>query len=177
MKKIMCKIWGFTACPVAGFTLILGVSITALAAALLSEILLGLEPCRLCIHQRWGFVAAALFALIGLLLRKRPKGAASMAALSGLSFLATSAIAAYHTGVEQKWWVSAVEGCSVPSGFSTQDPNWMENLMATPSARCDEIPWQDPLIGLSMANYNIILCLGMFVICLIGAVRMYRKTP
>ncbi len=176
MKKIMCKIWGFLACPVAVFTLIIAISVAALAAALLSEVLLGLEPCRLCIHQRWGFTAAALFAVIGLATRKRLKVAATMAALSGLSFLATSAIAFYHTGVELKWWESAVEGCSVPTGFSTQDPNWMENLMATPSARCDEIPWQDPLLGLSMANYNIILCFGMFVICLIGAVRIYRKT-
>jgi len=176
MKKILCKIWSLTSCPVAVFTLVLGVSIAALAAAILSEIFLGLEPCRLCIHQRWGFVVAGVFALIGLILRKRPKAAASMAGLSGLAFLATSAIATYHTGVEQKWWVSAVEGCSVPTSFSTQDPNWMDNIMATPSKSCDEIAWQDPLLGLSMANYNIILCFGMFVICMIGAVRMYKKS-
>lgn len=176
MKIILCKIWGLTACPVAVFMLTLCISVTALAAALLSEVLLDMEPCRLCIHQRWGFVAAAVFALIGLFFRKRPKGAAVMAGLSALSFLATSAIATYHTGVEQKWWTSAVEGCSVPESFSTQDPNWMENLMATPSARCDVIPWQDPVLGLSMANYNIALCFGMFVICLIGAVRIYKKT-
>lgn len=175
MKKIMCMILAFISRPTTLFAGIIIISGAALAAAVLSEILLGLEPCRLCIHQRWGFVAAIACAVFGLILRNRQKPAASMAGLSGLSFLATAAIAAYHTGVEQKWWKSSVEGCSVPTGFSTQDPNWMDNLMATPSARCDEIPWQDPLLGLSMANYNIILCLGLFVICMIGAVRIYRK--
>lgn len=176
MKKLLqftCKALG---CPVAVHTLVILISITALGAAIASELFLGLEPCPLCIYQRWGFVAAALFSIIGLITRKKKAATSVLAGLSALSFLATSAVATYHTGVEQKWWVSAVEGCSAPASFLDNDnQSWIDNLMATPSGRCDEIPWQDPLIGLSMANYNILLCLGMFVICLIGACRIRKK--
>lgn len=153
-------------------TLVIVVSALALATALSSEIFLGLEPCALCITQRWGFVIAAVLSIAGLILRKRPNISAAMAGFSGVSFLATGGVAVYHTGVEQKWWVSAVEGCSAPASFLDENQSWIDNIMSAPAGRCDEIPWVDPLLGLSMANYNIALCGGMAVICLIGAWRI-----
>ncbi|MAE50492.1 MAG: disulfide bond formation protein B [Micavibrio sp.] len=174
MKKILCFLYKCLQCPLAVFSFILVTSITALSAALLSEIFLGLEPCELCIHQRWGFFWAATFAVIGLIFKARKPIPSIMAVLSGLSFLITGGIAVYHTGVEQKWWISAVEGCSVPSSFIDGDQNWIDNIMSAPSAPCDIIPWQDPIIGLSMANYNILLCAGMFVICMTAALRFKK---
>lgn len=149
------------------FLIIILFSASALAAALFSEAFLGLEPCRLCIYQRWPFVIAIIVAIIGLL---TPFKRALLGCLS-FNFLCNSAIAFYHTGVEQKWWESAVEGCEV--FFGEPDPNLspLENILSTPMAKCSDIPWQDPLIGLSMANYNIIFCFGLAILCLAGAVR------
>mgnify|MGYP001768927818 CR=1 FL=1 len=39
----------------------------------------------------------------------------------------------------------------------------MARIEATDVTRCDEIPWE--LFGLSMANYNVAMCLGLAVLC------------
>lgn len=140
------------------------ISSMALAAALFSEVALGLEPCILCIYQRIPYAVVIVLALTALFLRRRPSAVHALLTLSGLAFLINSAIAFYHTGVEQRWWASAVEGCAVP-GFGEDPQSILENILSAPTARCDEIPWVDPILGLSMANYNIVVCLGLSLIC------------
>ncbi|MGH1399361.1 MAG: disulfide bond formation protein B [Alphaproteobacteria bacterium] len=159
-------------CPVFMFGAITGISIFALAAALFSEVALGLEPCILCIYQRIPFVIGAVLGIIGLALRNNPNAVQALLALLGLNFLTNASIAFYHTGVEQKWWASAVEGCAVPNFTDTSAQSILENIMSAPTANCAEIPWQDPIIGLSMANYNVLLCLDIFTAC---ALALYLK--
>lgn len=154
-------------CPLMMCGSIALLSFAAIAIALTSEVALGLEPCILCIYQRIPFAAGFIFGLIGLIFRKRAAVAKIAIALSGIGFLINSAIALYHSGVELKWWRSAVEGCVVP-GFGTEPQSILENILSAPSARCDEIPWADPLLGLSMANYNVALCFGLAVLCAIS---------
>lgn len=173
IKKSLCFLWKCFSCPVAVFTGMILISVIALGGALSSELFLGLEPCRLCIYQRWPFVMTIAIGVIGLMLRQNNNLAKALTGLGGLIFLMNSMIAFYHTGVEQKWWISQVEGCSVPS-FDDSKGNWIDNLMAAPSVSCDKIPWQDPILGLSMANYNIALCFGLFVACMVAMVRIRR---
>lgn len=143
------------------------IAFIALATAFASEAFLGLEPCKLCIYQRWPFAIVILLGIIGLTIKALRRPALF---LSGLAMLVNSGIALYHSGVEQKWWKSAFEGCSVPSAFLNGDKTQsiLENIMSAPTARCDEIPWQDPILGLSMANYNILLCFALFIVCALG---------
>ena len=161
-------------CPVAMFGGIAGVSLFSLFAALYSELALGLEPCILCIYQRIPFVIGALLGITGVFLRNKPAAVNALLGLLGLNFLVNSGIAFYHTGVEQKWWISAVEGCAVPS-FSDEPQSMLENILSAPTANCADIPWQDPILGLSMANYNILLCFGIFAACVLSV--LMRRTP
>ena len=143
-------------------------SALALVAAFASEIFLGLEPCILCVYQRYPFAIVMLVSILALAaFRKSDRTSRIGLVLCALVMLINSSIATYHTGVEQHWWEST-EACTfnIPTG---EDQNWLENIMSTPMGRCDEIPWQDPFIGLSMANYNIGLCFGLFLLCLISA--------
>lgn len=149
-------------------------SALALAAAFSSEAFLGLEPCPLCIYQRWPYAVVIIIAVIGLFLRKNIIAARSALGACALAFLINSGIAFYHTGVELKWWKSEVEGCSVQ--FTSDEPqSILENIMSAPTGRCDEIPWADPILGLSMANYNVALCLGLAMICFAGLLISVRK--
>ncbi|MBL4804640.1 MAG: disulfide bond formation protein B [Alphaproteobacteria bacterium] len=157
-------------CPVAVFGGITLVSVFALAAALYSEVALDLEPCILCIYQRIPFVIGALFGIIGLALRKKAKVVNWILAALGVNFLINSGIAFYHTGVEQKWWVSAVEGCAVPNFGDSEPQSILEDILSAPTAACSEIPWQDPIIGLSMANYNVVLCFGIALACALSLI-------
>lgn len=180
MSCKVTNISGLFRCP---FAVLLGlglISFSALAVALSSEIFLALEPCILCIYQRWPFAIVIALGIIGITLCKRNKEKAKsigavFIGLSGLTMLINSGIAFYHTGVEQKWWVSKVEGCAIPDFSKGASQNWIENIMATPSANCADIPWQDPIIGLSMANYNVALCFGLFVVCALSVKQCLAK--
>lgn len=88
-------------CPVAVLAGITGISVFSLVMALTAEVYLGLEPCILCVYQRFPFLAVAVFGAIGLALRRCANVARAMIGLSGLTFMVNSAIASYHTGVEQ----------------------------------------------------------------------------
>lgn len=162
MKETFLKI---ISCPVAVLSMVSAIAALALISAFSAEAFFGLEPCPLCIYQRWPFAIVILLGLLGLAGRKYKPVMGSLAvAGSAIAMLANSGIAFYHTGVEQKWWLSAVEGCAVPN-FGDTPQSILENILSAPTARCDEIAWQDPILGLSMANYNIVLCLGLAVFC------------
>lgn len=164
MDMSCCNPFKILRCPVAVLAGMALLSLLALAAAFISEGFLGLEPCILCVYQRWPYAVVMFLGIAGVALRRRPYVTKTMLGLSGLAFLVNSGIAFYHTGVEQKWWRSAVEGCMVPA-FGDEPQSLLDNILSAPTARCDEIPWQDPVIGLSMANYNVIVCFGLFVLC------------
>lgn len=156
-------------CPKFLFGIMIVTSALTLAMAFISEGFLGLEPCQLCIYQRYPFALAVIIGLIGLFLRKRITAARTLLGLASLNFLANSAIATYHTGVEQHWWTSEVEGCSTPFMAEPENQSFLENIMSAPLGSCSEIPWADPLLGLSMANYNIVWCLILALFFAAGA--------
>lgn len=148
--------------PVLGFVALM--SFAALAVAVTSELAFGLEPCIMCVYQRAPFALAIVLGLAGLALRKFDRFAYAMVGLCALAFLVNSGMAVYHSGIEQHWWESAVEGCKVPQ-LSEGGENWIDNLMAMPSVSCTDIQWKDPVLGLTMANYNIVLNLMLFAVC------------
>lgn len=147
------------------FTFALG-SAVALASAFIAQYAYGLAPCVLCIYQRWPFAVVIALSIIGLSLGKKAKPAKVLAGLISLTFFANAIIAFYHTGVERKWWPSFLEGCSIPK-IEGNITDVLAQIQAAPLVRCDEIPWTDPVIGLSMANYNVVFCL------VLGAAALY----
>lgn len=156
---------------------IFGISTFSLIAALIAQYQFGLEPCILCLYQRVPFVAAGLLTLAGLaLLKKKQNTAPFLIGVCGLFFLLNAAIAFYHSGVERHWWASFLEGCKLDFGADTADTaGLLESIMSATAVRCDVIPWVDPLLGLSMANYNVLLCSGLFGVCMLSAALMMRQ--
>lgn len=136
------------------------VSAFSLAAALTAQFGFGLLPCTLCLYQRVPFSINILLGLVGGC-SKNAKVTTYSIALSGMSFLINSGIAFYHSGVERKWW-AGLQGCSTPDMSGTIE-EVMARIAATNVTRCDEIPWS--LFGLSMANYNVVMCLGLAILC------------
>lgn len=156
--------------PILVFGFIAFISAFANIFALIAEAFLGLEPCILCIYQRYPFALGLALALFGLALRNKTKTAQTLLAVSGIGFLINSSIAFYQTGVELYWWTSKLEGCAVPLFLESDNPqSILENLMSAPMSPCDEIQWADPIFSLTMANYNTMLCFGLFVFCFLAA--------
>lgn len=153
---------------------LLVLSLSALAAALLSQYGGGLQPCVLCLWQRVPFVVVAVLSLIALL---RPVSLTPMLALCALALLINAGIATFHVGVEQHWW-SGPGTCSTDLARGLSDLNAADFLMAldTPApVPCDQPPWT--LFGVSMAGYNVLLCAGVSAALLfwLGMTRRHKR--
>lgn len=134
-------------------------SAAILGAALLSQYVGGLQPCVLCVYQRWPYVATILLGLAGFALaRRHPATARIMLGLAGLVFLGGGGIAGFHVGVEQGWW-QGTSGCGAPTGGAMTLEDLRAQVLAAPVVRCDEVPWS--LLGISMAGYNFLLSLAL----------------
>lgn len=130
----------------------------------------GLEPCPLCVAQRWAHGAALALAFFAAFLATR-RTAAGLLLLVGLAFLAGAGIAAYHVGVEQHWFASAF--CGGGETLATTVEELKAQLLATEVARCDEIPWS--LLGLSMAGWNLLVSAALAAIAFAAARAAARK--
>lgn len=163
--------------PYLVFAIIIAVSAISLTGALIAEYVYGLEPCILCIYQRIPFIIAIGLSVTGLLLAGHSvAGQTVPVALCGVSFAVNTVIAGHHTGVEQGWWESFSAGCAVEGVNSASGEDLLNQIMNTSAVRCDEIPWADPLLGISMAGYNTLLCAGMTVFCGICTYLIYRSS-
>ena len=149
-------------------------SIMMLGGALLFQYVGGLQPCVLCIYQRYPYAIAIALGLTALALASRPEGVKlsklfvyACAAL----FLAGMAVAAFHVGVEQHWWQGTAE-CG-----TTQAPKTLEELRAMleaqPVVRCDEVTWS--LFGISMAGYNVMVSALLAAFCIVAPGRVQTR--
>ncbi len=161
----------FMKCPVFVFGAVLGVSVIALTGALVGQFVFDLPPCNLCILQRIPFVLAALWGIAGLVW---PSVRPALLGLSVLTFAGNSVLGFYHSGIERQWWDEAL-GCSANFDFNAGAQSLMSQITSAQVSSCAKIPWADPILGLSMANYNVLLCAGMAIFC--GMALLSSRAP
>lgn len=148
---------------------ILIASVGALGTAFTAQYWGGLQPCVLCLYQRWPYAITILLGLIGIWVAA-PTARAAIIALAGLAFLAGAGIAAFHVGVEQGWWQGTTQ-CGT-SGTPATLEELRAQILAAPVVRCTDIAWS--LFGISMAGFNVIASLILAAVSLTGAARLAR---
>jgi disulfide bond formation protein DsbB len=155
--------------------LLLIASAGTLLAALFFQYVIGLQPCVLCIWQRWPYVVVLVCAALALLVgRRSPPARAGLLALAGVALLVGAGIAVFHVGVEQHWW-TGTPGCGVTATANTLE-ELRAQVMAAPVVRCDVVPWS--LFGISMAGYNVVISLALGALALVAARRtLLTRTP
>ena len=158
--------------PRHGLLACAAISAALLTGAFLFEYVGGMAPCKLCIWQRLAHVAVITAAMVGLLVL--PSRKALMLPL--VAALTSFGIAGYHAGVEWQLWEGPA-GCSANLGASLGAADLVDQLLATPVVRCDDVPWS--LFGLSMAGWNALLSLdiaGVALLAFIFGGRVTRPT-
>jgi disulfide bond formation protein DsbB len=119
-----------------------------------SQYLGGLAPCEMCYWQRYAHLAGLAFALAALAGGRLPDRGRSFVWLAALGILTSGAIGFYHAGVELHYFTGFTECTSqFGAGGSTQD--LLNQIMAAPVIRCDQVQWS--FLGISMAGWNAIL--------------------
>ena len=145
-------------------------SVMMLGGALLFQYVGGLQPCVLCLYQRYPYAIAIALSVAALAFAGRKESVALSKLLvyaCGLLFFAGMIVAAFHVGVEQHWWQGTSE-CG-----ATGSPETLEELKAMleaqPVVRCDEVTWS--LFGISMAGYNVIVSALLTAFCVVAPGR------
>ncbi|NKB60304.1 MAG: disulfide bond formation protein B [Alphaproteobacteria bacterium] len=132
------------------------ISIAVLGSAYAFQHIGGLQPCTLCLYQRWPWWVAGGLSVLALTLIRERRFTRALSALGALSVLIGMGIAVYHAGVEQHWWAgpTACSGAAAPKTLEAL----RAQIFAAPVVRCDDIPWS--LFGISMAGYNALISLA-----------------
>jgi len=91
-------------------------------------------------------------------------------ALLTLIFLAGMGVAAYHAGVEWKWWPGPAS-CTGGGAVSAGQLAAFMNGTRLNVPQCDQAAWT--MFGISMAGYNAVISLGLVVLSAL-AVREAR---
>jgi disulfide bond formation protein DsbB len=144
-----------------------------LATAILSESVLGLVPCALCLVERWPYRLAILFGALAL---ASPRGARFFVALTALSMVAAAALGGVHVGVEQGAWPSPLPECAAPVLGSGTMAERLARMPARPAKPCDEPTFLIPAVPLSMAEMN--LCFATAIAVGLGFMTIRgRNTP
>jgi disulfide bond formation protein DsbB len=154
--------------------LIAAISAAAVSIAIASQAWGGLQPCVLCIWQRWahgGAILAALIAL-GAALYGARRGAAWFTSLAGGAAIVGTGIALYHVGVEQQWW-PGTSGCGAGALTGAGGLDALRaQIESAPIVRCSDVAWS--LFGISMAGYNAILSAALALFAWAAARAMTR---
>jgi len=118
---------------------------------------LGLNPCPLCLEQRYAYYFAVPLAALVVLgeqagASRKVLIAAMVAIVAGM--LWNAGLGIYHAGVEWKWWPGPQE-CSGVWGDLGSASSLAERLKSMRVVRCDEAAWR--FLGLSLAGYNAVI--------------------
>jgi disulfide bond formation protein DsbB len=136
---------------------------------------LGLPPCPLCLEQRNAYyVAVPLAALLWL---GANHGAARKVMILGFGvivaiMLSNTGLAAYHAGVEWKFWPGP-QDCSGPINNLGTTKDLLKQLGNISLVRCDEAAWR--FLGLSLAGWDVLVSLALACVALWGAKSAFAR--
>ena len=155
-------------------------AVTVIAAATLAgawffQLVLDIQPCPLCLEQRYAYyLAVPLGALVALAAAKdAPRGVVMAGlALLALATLANAGLGTYHAGVEWGFWKGPTE-CTGPLVDLGKAGNLLQRLDTVKVIRCDEVQWR--FLGLSLAGYNVLISLLMAAIAGWGLARLAAR--
>lgn len=141
-------------------------SVAMLVGAYGFEYIGGLFPCDLCWPQRYAHMAIIIFASFALYFKKSRKIKwLRFKIMTTFSYMISVGYSGYHAGVEQKWW-EGPDSCTLQINNTSQSMEDFFNALGNVALiRCDQIPWD--LFGISMAGYNFLISLTLFImLCL-----------
>jgi disulfide bond formation protein DsbB len=159
----------------AGFV-VAAVAAATLAGAWFFELVMGLEPCPLCLDQRVPYYAAVPLGLaIGWLALAPTRANLARAGLVMLAFmlLVGAGYGVYHAGIEWGLW----EG---PASCAGSAPALSRNILSSLKGTqrvvsCSEAAWR--FLGLSLAGYNVLIAGALAALALWAAfIRPPRRT-
>ncbi len=160
--------------PAAAALAIFALSTATILGAWFFQYVLKLQPCPLCLEERLPYhivIPLSLLMAIAAFVRT-PR---ALIVVGFVAILATvlcgAALAAYHAGVEWRWWPGPTD-CSGPLTDLSAKGSLLNQLQSVQVVRCDEAAWR--VLGISLAGYNVLILL---VLAAIAAFELFARKP
>ena len=154
--------------------LMLAIAAAAILAALGFQHIGGYQPCALCLMQRTPYyvgIPLAAAGAIGAWARAPRLLVTLLFALFAALMLYNAGLAAYHAGIEWKFWAGPTSCAPTAAVGSSAD---MLSQLAERAPSCTDATWR--LFGLSFAGWNILVSATLAVLGALGAVRAYGSS-
>ena len=142
-----------------------------IAGAWFFQLVIKLNPCPMCLEQRWPYyIGIPLALLVAFASRKAPR----MVVVGGLAILAALMLwgvymGVFHAGVEWKLWLGPQECSGAPQLGPAG--GLLDRLQTINVVRCDEAAWR--FLGISLAGYNALISLALAAVAAWGAKAAY----
>ncbi len=156
--------------PIMMMGIIAAGSLFLMGMALFFEHVMGLYPCKMCIWQRIPHIIVIGLGVL-IFLPLRPFYYRWLLALMGAVLMVGAGIAFWHSGVELKL-LAGPASCSAGIALEGNPAALLDQILAAPMVRCDEVPWS--LFGLSMANWNFIITAAMAITAMFCVYNNHR---
>ncbi len=126
-------------------------SAVIVGTALASQYIGGLEPCDICLFERWPYYTAIVIAGLGAMLAP-PSSHKSILWLMVLLFAASTVLGLYHVAIEHHW-IDGPTACT--GGLKASSPEaLLKALMEKQPVQCDAPQWS--FMGITLAGLNMI---------------------
>ena len=148
-------------------------SLVAIIAALIAELIFNLEPCSMCLKQRHPYYFIIITFIIFALFKWQKKiwfyVGVQLASIYGLFY------AFWHVGIENKILPGPSE-CSAELKLSNNVSELKDQIMSKTVISCEEVIWS--FFGISAATINTFIVLAIFIINAIYLYKLYgsKKT-
>lgn len=134
------------------------VSLFSLLVAYVAQYIYAVNPCVLCLYERYFYWALVVIGIVGF--NKRFANLVGFK-LAGLILLCGSIMGIYHAGVELQWWQGTAACHGVAAKANTIE-EFRALLRAKPMSRCDQPNWH--ILGISATYVNLIWFVGFTVL-------------
>ena len=147
------------------------ISFSMILFALISEYVFGFGPCSLCLTQRYPHILVAVTSVWLIFFRTHN---VFLYPVNTLVMALSIILASYHVGVEQSIF-QGPQSCSSSNLSLVSEKSaeaLLKEILNTSVIRCNEVTWS--LMGLSMATWNLILSIALFIVLTVSTMHFLR---
>jgi disulfide bond formation protein DsbB len=143
-------------------------SILALLIAFFLQFVLDLQPCYLCMLQRYGFAMITFISLFGLIFYNKNIIPILLCFLS----LYILTISFWHIGVELQWWAASLECSGMTENIGSLKEELKKALNSPAIASCDQA--SPKTFGITIVQWSFIYGLVLFITLTILTIKQIK---
>tara|TARA_B100000700_G_scaffold33541_1_gene32198 strand:- start:977 stop:1486 length:510 start_codon:yes stop_codon:yes gene_type:complete len=144
------------------------IAIFALLFAFYLQYILGYEPCKLCMYQRYVYILVILLSLLGLFLHKNKL----IPILLIILFIIVTSIGFWHLGIEQQWWAASLECSGITENIGSLKEE-LKNINKRPVAACDQV--SPKFLNITLVQWSFIYALVSSIFLTILNIKLNMK--